>query len=83
MLVRRAEEILGGCKPPFAMHGMKASGNPASAHREVQVNMRKSFWQKKGPFNCCDGKLRKWTGAAMEKLCREGIRKSAHESGER
>jgi hypothetical protein len=34
------DEILGGMKAPFAMHGMKASGPPASVHKEVQVNMR-------------------------------------------
>jgi hypothetical protein len=33
--------------------------------------MRKRFWQKKGPFNCGDGKLRKWTEAAMAELERE------------
>jgi hypothetical protein len=65
------DEILGGMKAPFAMHGMKASGPPASVHKEVQVNMRTRFGLRKGPFNCSDGKLRKWTEAAMEKLDRE------------
>jgi hypothetical protein len=62
------DEILGGMKAPFAMHGMNASGPPASVHKEVQVNMRTRFGLRKGLFNCNDGKLRKWTEAAMEKL---------------
>jgi hypothetical protein len=45
------DEILGGMKAHFAMHGMKASGPPASAHKEVQVNMRTRFGllRKAGP----------------------------------
>jgi hypothetical protein len=35
------------------------------------IYMRKRFWQKKGPINCGDGKLRKWTEATMAKLEKE------------
>jgi hypothetical protein len=69
------EEILGGMKYESPLCNARYESQwrrpPASVHKEVQVNMRRRFEQKKGPFNCNEGKLRKWAEAAKEKLERE------------